>query len=157
LQLYDEALTVSRANFDLLGQGSALGGKGSLKSLAGRYDEARSAYKDASELFRLGGNHTEEGHALMALGELENALGNKEAAKQLLNDARSAYQKAVALSQQKGNQTQEAEAVMALGNVEKALGNADAARQAFRNAASTYAELGLIPYRDFALAAAADL
>ena len=156
-QFYDEALAICRANSDLLGQGTALAGKGSSELLAGHSHEARPAYLEAIALFRQNNNHTEEGYALVALAEVERRIGNKEDQKQRFDEARSAYRKAAAVSQQRRNEARQAEALMALGNLEKGLGDRDAARQAFRDAAQVYGALGLIPHREMALAALGEL
>jgi hypothetical protein len=76
---------------DLLGQGNALRALGFLDGVAGHYDKARTRMVDALALFRRGNHRVQEAYALMGLGNVEKALGNKDAAKQCFRQAADIY------------------------------------------------------------------
>jgi hypothetical protein len=69
--LYDQALSLAKANSDMLGRGNALKGIGFSDAMAGRHNEARLAYLEALSLFRQGGYRVQEAFLLNALGHLE--------------------------------------------------------------------------------------
>jgi tetratricopeptide (TPR) repeat protein len=127
-----EFLTDARAAFEAaaspIGIARVQMGWGDLERLQGRLDVARKHYADAAALLASTGNRA-EAEALRKLGQLEMAVGNRDA-------ATAALDKAIATAARTGWREEEAAARVAAAVVARDAGNA-AAANAHATAANT--------------------
>ena len=103
--------------------------------LAGRNDEARSAYDNALQIYKTEDDRSGEANTLRALGDLEQKLDRND-------EARAYYDKSLPLCKVVGDRLGEADTLRALGDLEQKLDRIDEARADYVKALPLYKAAG---------------